>query len=116
MKFLILLFVTVSVHAEIGTYLYTKNTRCIFDLEPNQNSNGFCYKYHTSSNRKRCTRNAKLSQFIKGYDYNASTGKCELEHDLQLTGLDKESQSNIMIYLSVAFSLAFFAVLFMLVV
>ena len=116
MKTLIFFLITISIHAEIGTYLYTKNTKCIFDLKPNQNDNGFCYKYYTTPNRERCTRTAKLSQFIKGYDYNSSTGKCELEHDLQLTGLNKENQSNIMIYLSVAFSLAFFAVLFMLVV
>ena len=114
MKLLIFTLLTLSLHAEIGTYLYTKNTKCIFDLQPNQNNNGFCYRYFTSPNRQRCTRTAKLTHFIKGYDYNNS--KCELEHDLKLTGLTKEAQSNIMIYISIAFSLAFFTILFMLVV
>jgi len=116
MKLLIFFLLTLSIHAEIGTYLYTKNTRCIFDLEPYKKANGFCYRYSNHPNRRRCSRRAKLTHFIKGYDYNTSTGKCELEHDLQITGLDKESQSNIMIYISVAFSLAFFTILFMLVV
>jgi len=116
MKLLIFFLLTLSIHAEIGTYLYTKNTRCIFDLQPNQNANGFCYRYSNHPNIQRCTTGAKLTHFIKGYDYNASTSNCELEHDLQITGLDKQSQSNIMIYISVAFSLAFFVILFMLVV
>ena len=115
-KLYLIIFLTVSAYSEVGTYLYTKNTRCIQDLQPNQNANGFCYRYSNNLNIQRCSTRAKLSQFIKGYEYNSTTSKCELEHDLQITGLDKESQSNIMIYLSIAFSLAFFAVLFMLVV
>ena len=113
MKFALFLLFTLSINAEVGTYLYTKNTKCIFDLQPNQNANGFCYRYFTSPNRQRCTRTAKLEHFIKGYDYNNS--KCELEHDLKLTGLDKDAQSNIMIYLSIAFSLIFFTTLFIMV-
>lgn len=116
MKLLIFFLLTLSIHAEIGTYLYTKNTRCIFELQPNQNDDGFCYRYSNNPNTQRCTRTSKLTHFIKGYDYNTSTGKCELEHDLQIAGLDKELQSNIMIYISAAFSLAFFSILFMLVI
>jgi len=115
-KILLLSLITISLaYSEIGTYLYTKNTKCIFDLQPNQNGNGFCYKYYTTPNTQRCTRTAKLSQFIKGYEYNTSIGECTIEHDLQLTGLNKEAQSNIMIFLSIAFSLIFFTTLFMLV-
>lgn len=113
MKLVLFFIFTLSINAEIGTYLYTKNTKCIFDLQPNQNDNGFCYRYFTSPNRQRCTRTAKLSQFIKGYDYNNS--ECKLEHDLKVTGLDKDAQSNIMIYLSIAFSLIFFTTLFIMV-
>ena len=107
MKFLIFILFSLSLHAEVGTYLYTRNTRCVFDLQPNLNNNGFCYRYFTSPNNLRCTRTAKITQFVKGYDYNQSTNRCELEHDLRITGLNKESHSNIMIYLSIAFSFIF---------
>jgi hypothetical protein len=115
MKLLILLIFTLSLHAEIGTYLYTKNTRCIHELQPNQNGNGLCYRYSNNPNTQRCSTRAKLTHFIKGYDYNTSTGKCVLEHDLKLTGLDKDAHNNIMLFLSIAFSLIFFTTLFMLV-
>ena len=112
--FIICIF-TLSVHAEIGTYLYTKNTRCVYDLHPNPSANGFCYRYSNNPNIVRCTRTAKITHFIKGYDFNASTGQCILEHDLKLTGLDKDAHNNIMLFLSIAFSLIFFTTLFMLV-
>ena len=116
-KILLINLVIISAsYSEIGTYLYTKNTKCIFDLQPNQNDNGFCYRYYTTPDRQRCTRTAKLLQFIKGYDYNTSTGNCDLEHDLKITGLDKDAHTNIMLYLALAFSLAFFSILFMLVI
>jgi len=114
MKLLIICLFTLSIHADIGTYLYTKNTRCIFDLQPNQNENGFCYRYSNHPNTLRCTKTAKLTHFIKGYDYNTSTGECVLEHDLKLTGLDKDAYNNVMLFLSIAFSLIFFTTLFFL--
>jgi hypothetical protein len=115
MKLFIICLFTLSIYADIGTYLYTKNTRCIYDLHPSQNSNGFCYKYSNNPNTERCSTRAKLTHFIKGYDYNTSTGQCVLEHDLKLTGLDKDAYNNIMLFLSIVFSLIFFTTLFMLV-
>ncbi len=116
-KILLLSFITISsAYSEVGTYLYTKNTRCIEDLHPNPNGNGFCYRYSNNPNRVRCTTRAKLTQFIKGYEYNVSTGVCALEDDLKLTGLDKESHTNLMMYLAIAFTLSFFSILFMLIV
>ena len=110
-----LIIISVS-YSDTGIYLYTKNTRCIHDLKPNNTNSGFCYRYSNNPTTQRCTRLAKITHFIKGYTYNTSTNECELEHDLQITGLSSESHSNIMINLSVAFSLAFFSILFMLVV
>ena len=115
-KLYLIIFITVSAYSEVGTYLYTKNTRCIEDLYPNPNGNGFCYRYSNNTNRVRCSTRAKLTNFIKGYEYNSNTGTCTLEHDLQITGLDKESHTNLMMYLAIAFTLAFFSILFMLIV
>lgn len=115
MKLFIIFLFTLSIHANIGTYLYTINTRCIQDLRPNPDANGFCYRYSNHLNIQRCSTRAKLTNFIKGYDFNTSTGECVLEHDLKLTGLDKDSYINIMLFLSIAFSLVFFTTLFMLV-
>jgi hypothetical protein len=116
-KTLLLTLIIVSAsYGEVGTYLYTKNTRCIEDLHPNPNANGFCYRYSNNPNRVRCTTRAKLTQFIKGYEYNSNTGECTLERDLKLTGLNKESYSSLMMYLAIAFTLAFFSILFMLIV
>ena len=113
---LLTLIIVSSSYSEVGTYLYTKNTRCIEDLHPNPNGNGFCYRYSNNPNRVRCTTRAKLTQFIKGYEYNSNTGDCTLEHDLELTGLDKVSHSHLMMYLAIAFTLSFFSILFMLIV
>ena len=115
MKLLIFFAFTLSIYAQTGTYLYTKNTRCIQDLHPNQNDNGFCYTYSNNQSREYCTKTSKLTDFIKGYDFNTTTGQCVLEHDLKLTGLDKDAHNNIMLFLSIAFSLVFFTTLFMLV-
>jgi len=114
-KLFLVFLLTIFIHADIGTYLFTKNTRCVFDLIPNPQDTGFCYRYFTTPNRSRCTASAKITQFIKGYDFNNTTGTCELEHDLQITGLDKDTHTNIMLYTALAFSLAFFSILFMLV-
>jgi len=115
MKLLILLTFTLSLQADIGTYLYTKNTRCVHDLQPNQNGNGLCYRYSNNPNIQRCSTRAKLTHFIKGYDYNVTTNNCILEHDLKLTGLDKDAYNNMILFLSIAFSLIFFTTLTMMV-
>ena len=116
-KILLLSFMTISLsHSEVGTYLNTSNTRCVFDLHPNPNGNGFCYRYYTTPTIIRCSTVAKITQFIKGYDYNTTTSICALEHDLKLTGLDKESHTNLIMYLAIAFTLSFFSILFMLIV
>ena len=121
-KIILLLLITFSAsYSKVGTYLFVNDTRCVQDLTPNKytrgrkRTTGWCYSYSSLPSSKRCNTSAKLTDFIKGYDYNFSTGLCTLENDLQITGLDKDAHNNIMLFLSIAFSLIFFTTLFMLV-
>jgi len=104
--FLISVF-SILLFSQTGTYLYVKNTRCVYDLVPNNVGNGFCYKYSDHPNVQRCSTRAKITDYVAGYDYNASTDRCELEHDLQITGMRKEDYTRVMAYLAIAFSFVF---------
>jgi len=100
--FIIHLTVTTFLYSDVGTYLYTKNTRCVYDLAPNQNGNGFCYRYSDNPNTLRCSTRSKITQFIAGYDYNATSDTCALEHDLAITGLRYDDKNRIVAYIALS--------------
>ncbi len=96
--FITCLIATTFLYSNVGTYLYTKNTRCVYDLAANQNGNGFCYRYSDNPNTLRCSTRAKITQFIAGYDYNATSDTCHREHDLMITGLNYDDKNRIVAY------------------
>jgi hypothetical protein len=51
---------------------------------------------------------AKIDQFFPGYEYNASTGVCDRENDLSLTGLSYEDHRRGVVYLAIVFSAIFY--------
>lgn len=91
-------------------YLYTENTRCVYDLRPNDDGDGFCYRYRDGYDREYCSSSADLDDFVAGYEY--VSGVCELDHDLAITGLSFADKNMIDAYMALAvFSAFIFALL-----
>ena len=113
-KLLFILFIFTQVSfSKVGTFLYTKNTRCVENVIPNPNDKGFCYEYSSNLGTQYCTKKAKLSHFIRGYIFESNT--CRIEDDLKLTGMTKDEYNYIIIFIAISFVLVFFTILFMLI-
>ena len=101
MKYLVFMFFLFSFSHAHQEWLYTKNTRCVYDLVPNQSDKGFCYKYSDRNDDQQfCNKRAKLDNFIRGYVYK--NGECDLKYDLKLTGMDQLTHDQVMFALSAA--------------
>ena len=79
-------------------YLNTRdNNHCIIDLEPKQNSKGWCY-HDQNQDRDECDRRLKLDDLINGYIYEDS--ECHLKKDLKTTGLTQNKWNDAMALLA----------------
>jgi len=83
MRIVLFFFLIISLQAD---YLNTKsNNHCIYNLQPNQNSRGWCYT-DRNIDKDKCDRRLKMSDLIDGY-YLDDNGNCVLEENLKITGL-----------------------------
>ncbi len=93
----VFLFVSLFSFAS-ADYLYTKaSNQCVYDLEPNQNSKGWCYTKR-SDDSSHCNTKTKITDFISGYEYKNS--ECHLKNDLKITGLSQSEWSYLMAVLA----------------
>jgi len=94
----IFLFMFLVFSVANADYLNTRdNNHCIIDLEPKQNSKGWCY-HDQNQDRDECDRRLKMSDLINGYIYEDD--ECVLKHDLKVTGLTQKQWNSYMAFLA----------------